>query len=48
LVIKLDPAQLSEVDHKGIHSMQPGSYSIFLGGGQPSQGSGLEGQFAVR
>jgi beta-glucosidase len=48
LVIKLDPAQLSEVDQKGIRSMQPGSYSIFLGGGQPSQGAGVEGEFTVR
>ena len=48
VVIKLDPAQISEVDKEGIRSMQPGSYTIFLGGGQPSQGAGVEGQFAVR
>jgi len=48
VVIKLDPAQLSEVDKDGIRAMQPGSYSIFLGGGQPSQGAGVEGQFDVR
>jgi beta-glucosidase len=48
VVIKLDPAQLSEVDQKGIRSMQAGTYTIFLGGGQPSQGPGVEGQFAVR
>ena len=48
MVINLDPAQLSEVDQNGIRSMQPGGYTIFLGGGQPSQGTGVEGQFAVR
>ena len=48
VVIKLDPAQLSEVDQSGIRAMQSGSYSIFLGGGQPSQGAGVEGHFAVR
>ncbi len=48
VVIKLDPAQLSEVDKGGIRAMQPGSYSFFLGGGQPRQGAGVEGQFAVR
>jgi beta-glucosidase len=48
VVIKLEPAQLSEVDKEGIRSMQPGSYTLFLGGGQPSQGAGVEGQFAVR
>jgi beta-glucosidase len=48
VVIKLDPAQLSEVDQNGMRAMQPGSHTIFLGGGQPSQGSGLEGQFAIR
>ncbi len=48
LVIKLDPAQLSQVDHDGASAMQAGSYTIFLGGGQPSQGAGVEGQFAVR
>jgi len=48
VVIKLQPAQLSEVDLHGLRSMQPGSYTLFLGGGQPSQGAGVEGQFAVR
>jgi beta-glucosidase len=48
VVIKLDPAQLSEVDPSGITAMQPGSYTIFLGGGQPDQGAGVEGQFAIK
>jgi beta-glucosidase len=43
----LQPGQLSEVDHDGKTAMQPGDYSIFLGGGQPGQGAGVEGQFAI-
>jgi hypothetical protein len=27
--------------------MQPGDYTVFLGGGQPSQGNGVEGKFAI-
>jgi beta-glucosidase len=47
VLFTLQPAQLSEVDHDGKTAMQPGEYSIFLGGGQPGQGAGLEGQFAI-
>jgi beta-glucosidase len=43
----LQPAQLSEVDHDGKTAMQPGDYTIFLGGGQPSQGAGVVGQFTI-
>ncbi len=43
----LQPAQLSEVDHDGKTAMQPGNYTIFLGGGQPSQGAGVVGQFTI-
>ncbi|HET6217948.1 MAG TPA: glycoside hydrolase family 3 C-terminal domain-containing protein, partial [Acidobacteriaceae bacterium] len=43
----LQPAQLSEVDHDGKTAMQPGDYTIFLGGAQPSQGAGVEGQFTI-
>jgi beta-glucosidase len=43
----LQPAQLSEVDHDGKTAMQPGDYTVFLGGGQPSQGTGVEGKFAI-
>jgi len=28
-------------------AMQPGDYTIFLGGGQPGQGAGVEGQFVI-
>ncbi len=47
VLFTLQPAQLSEVDQNGIRAMQPGSYTIFLGGGQPSKGTGVEGQFAI-
>jgi beta-glucosidase len=43
----LQPAQLSEVDHDGNTAMQPGDYSVFLGGGQPGHAAGVEGQFAI-
>jgi beta-glucosidase len=47
VVFTLDPAHLSEVDEAGIRAMQAGSYTIFLGGGQPGQGAGVEGQFSI-
>ena len=47
VLFTLQPAQLSEVDHDGKTAMQPGDYTIFLGGGQPGQGAGVEGQFAI-
>ena len=47
VLFRLQPTQLSEVDQDGIRAMQPGSYTIFLGGGQPSHGAGVESQFAI-
>jgi beta-glucosidase len=47
VLFTLQPPQLSEVDHDGKTAMQPGDYTIFLGGGQPSQAAGVEGQFAI-
>jgi beta-glucosidase len=47
VLFTLQPAQLSEVDRDGKTAMQPGDYTIFLGGGQPGQGAGVEGQFAI-
>ena len=47
VLFTLQPAQLSEVDHDGKTAMQPGDYIIFLGGGQPGQGAGVEGQLAI-
>jgi beta-glucosidase len=47
VLFTLEPAQLSEVDHDGKTAMQPGDYTIFLGGGQPGQAAGVEGQFAI-
>jgi beta-glucosidase len=35
VTFKLDPRQLSEVDVHGIRSVQPGSYTISVGGSQP-------------
>jgi beta-glucosidase len=47
VVFTLQPAQLSEVDQDGKTAMQEGNYTIFVGGGQPSQAAGVEGQFAI-
>jgi beta-glucosidase len=47
VLFTLQPAQLSEVDHDGKTAMQPGDYTVFLGGGQPGQAAGVEGQFAI-
>jgi beta-glucosidase len=46
-VFTLDPELLSEVDEKGVRSMQPGDYTLFLGGGQPGEASGVEGKFVI-
>jgi beta-glucosidase len=35
VVFKLTPRELSEVDEKGIRSVQPGSYRLSVGGSQP-------------
>ncbi len=38
---------LSEVDQAGVRAVEAGSYTIFLGGGQPGQSAGVEGKFAI-
>jgi hypothetical protein len=47
VLFTLQPSQLSEVDQDGKAAMQSGSYTVFLGGGQPSHGAGVEGQFTI-
>ena len=37
LTFMLDPRMLSEVDEKGVRSVQPGSYGLAVGGAQPSE-----------
>ena len=37
---QLCPAHPSEVDQAGVRAVEAGSYTIFLGGGQPGQSSG--------
>src|ERR1035437_5207592 len=36
VVFQVDPRTLSQVDEKGIRSVAPGNYRIFLGGSQPT------------
>jgi len=51
--ITIDPRQLSLVAADGSRSVKPGDYKLYVGGGQPSSGSGIllpfhiEGQSAV-
>jgi beta-glucosidase len=47
VVFTLDPDRLSEVDERGARSMQPGDYTLFLGGGQPGQAPGAEAKFVI-
>jgi beta-glucosidase len=47
VVFTLDSAHLSEVDEAGVRAVEAGSFTIFLGGGQPNQGSGVKGQFSI-
>jgi beta-glucosidase len=43
----LHPRQLSLVDAEGNRSVQPGNYSVFVGGSQPEPGSGVAGSFSI-
>jgi beta-glucosidase len=47
IAFTLDTAHLSEVDQSGIRAVQAGTYTIFMGGGQPGQAAGVEGQFDI-
>jgi beta-glucosidase len=44
----LDPRRLSEVDAQGKRSVQPGTYSIFVGGQQPASNKGQSAEFAIQ
>jgi beta-glucosidase len=43
----LDPRQLSFVDEKGVRADRAGSYAVFIGGSQPSEGKGATGSFQI-
>lgn len=47
LVFKLDPRQLSQVDANGRRSVQPGNYTLGIGGGQPVDNRDLSVRFAI-
>ena len=47
IAFTLDPARLSEVDQGGVRAVMAGRYTVFLGGGQPGQAPGAEGQFSI-
>jgi beta-glucosidase len=41
------PRDLSTVDQQGKRAVQPGEYSVMIGGGQPSAAEHVTGSFAV-
>jgi beta-glucosidase len=44
----LHPRQLSVVDSQGNRSIQPGQYSVFIGGQQPPANAGLSQSFSIQ
>ena len=44
----LHPRQLSVVDAQGNRSVQPGEYSVFVGGAQPAPNSGVSEAFSIQ
>jgi beta-glucosidase len=43
----LSPRDLSTVDQRGKRTVQPGEYSVMVGGAQPSAAEHVTGSFAV-
>jgi beta-glucosidase len=43
----LTPRDLSTVDQQGKRAVQPGEYSVMIGGAQPSAAEHVMGSFAV-
>jgi len=48
VTFKLSPRDLGQVTDEGEHRIIPGSYTVFVGGSQPTQGApGLEAKFQI-
>jgi beta-glucosidase len=48
VAFKLNPRDLGQVTEKGEHRIMPGSYTVFLGGSQPTEGAhGLEAKLQI-
>jgi beta-glucosidase len=48
LTFTLDPRDLSLVTEQGEHVVEPGSYTVFVGGSQPTEGArGVKAQFRI-
>ena len=48
VAFKLNPRDLSQVTEKGEHRIMPGSYTVFVGGSQPTEGAqGLEAKLQI-
>jgi beta-glucosidase len=48
VTFELNPRDLSQVTEKGEHRIMPGSYTVFVGGSQPTEGArGLEAKLQI-
>ncbi len=47
LSFNLDSRRLSDVDESGTRAVRAGSYTVFVGGGQPGEAQGVQAQFNV-
>ena len=48
VTFRLDPRDLSQVTKEGEHRILPGTYTVFVGGSQPTEGAqGLEARFQI-
>jgi beta-glucosidase len=48
VAFRLEPRDLSQVTEKGEHRIMPGSYTVFVGGSQPTEGAhGLKAEFHI-
>ena len=44
---ELSPRALSSVDAAGVRAVEPGRYSVFVGGGQPGDAAGVRASFTI-
>jgi beta-glucosidase len=47
MTLSLDPRSMSVVDRRGNRRVVPGAYRVWIGGGQPGDGSGVWTQFTL-
>ncbi|TAM93378.1 MAG: hypothetical protein EPN40_13355 [Rhodanobacteraceae bacterium] len=47
VAFELSPRALSSVDAAGVRAVEPGRYSVFVGGGQPGDAAGVSASFTI-